>query len=376
MTAPRRRSAYAAGAFALALTLTSCTGSPDPTPAPTTSESSTADQSTDVGPVEQLQIDIVGAVDDEAWARVEHDRFEESVAQCMRAAGFEYTPEEDQSDTEDEDTESIEYAREYGYGISTYDDELDGEFEDDEPTPNDEYVSELDDDELDAYWVALEGEIDEDDEGGIDLSDLEDEDGEIDLGDLEMGEDGELDLGDLDDEAFEEDLGDEGDIDLGDLDDLGYGGCQGEAYEALLADPLPYDFPEHQDVLMALDELYADIASDESLVATEEAWATCMEEAGYPDLVTSDDAQYLVFDAYEEAWAEVPEDADDISEELLAPIRDLELAVAVADVECREKSGLSTAYRDLQNAAERDFVEANRDALVAYFEDMGAVLEG
>lgn len=368
---PSRRPARLAGAFALALVLASCTGSPDPAPTPSSSATSTdvAPDST-TGPVEQLQLEVIGAVDDEAWARLEHERFEAVVARCMQEAGFEYTPEEYFTEDDKTDTETLAYAREHGYGITTSDD-----LEEDEelpPMPNDEYVSGLSDEEMEAYWLALEGELDDDlGDEGIDLEDFVDEDGEIDLGDLEMGEDGELDLGDLEGD-LEDDFGDGFD----ELDDLGYGGCQGEAYEALLADPLPYDRPEHQDVLAALDEMYAELAEDEGFLAAEEAWASCMEAAGYPDLVTSEDAEYLVFDAYEEAWEQVPEDADDLTPELLAEVQALELEVATADYECRESSGLTTAYRDAQHAAEQAFVEAHRDALVAYFEDMGAVLEG
>ena len=366
MTAPRHRSARIAGAFALALALASCTNSSEPSPSPTSADA-TPEASADLGPVEALQLETIGVVDDEAWARVEHVRFEEAVAVCMRDAGFEYTPEEYESDEEDENTESLEYAREFGYGITTWDEDSDDE--DYERTPNDLYIEGLSDEELDAYWIAYEGEyLDEDDE--IDLSDFDDEDGEIDLGDLEIGEDGEIDFGD---EFIEDDLDEFEEFD--EFDDLGYEGCQGVAYEGLADNPLPYDFPEHQDVLMALDEMYAEVANDESLIEAEEAWSACMDEAGYPDLVTADDASYLVYDAYDAAWEEVPDDADDISEDLLASLQELELAVAVADFECRDSSGLTTAYTDVQFAAEQEFVDANRDALVAFFEDMGAALE-
>lgn len=65
---PSRRPARLAGAFALALVLASCTGSPDPAPTPSSSATSTdvAPDST-TGPVEQLQLEVIGAVDDEAW---------------------------------------------------------------------------------------------------------------------------------------------------------------------------------------------------------------------------------------------------------------------------------------------------------------------
>lgn len=371
------------GAFALATTLAACTGDakdPEPTADSSSSGTSTAPTDGELPPVEALQREIIGEVDDDAWARIEHERFEAAVAACMQAAGFEYTPEEFYSEAESgEDTETLAWARENGYGITTSAEELEEEYVE---TPNDLYIQSLSDEELEAYWIAYEGELEEEPEGeDIDLESLdEDGDGEIDLGDLEVGEDGEIDLGDLmGDEDEEIDLGDleEGeDFDLGELDDPGYGGCQGEAYEALSADPLPYDKPEHQDVLTALDEVYAEMSATDEILAAEESWISCMDEKGYPDLESVDDASYIVYDAYDAVWDEVPEDAEDIDPALLEPVTKLELEVATADFECRESVGLQKAYRDAQFEAESAFIAENRDALVAYFEDMGAALKG
>lgn len=369
MTAPRTRSARAAGVLVLAFALGSCTAdAPEPSPTPS---GSTTGPTKELPPIEALQLEIIGDVDDEAWARVENDRFEAAVAACMQAAGFEYTPEEYIPDEEEGDTEGIEWARENGYGITTFDDE-DFEDEEYEPTPNDLYIESLSDDELDAYWIAYEGELDEDADEEIDLGELdEDGDGEIDLGDLEIGEDGEIDLSELDEEGLDEE-----ELDFDDFDDSGYGGCQGEAYDAIAENPLPYDLPEHYDVLTALDEMYADISVDDTLADAEESWIACMATAGYPDLTSTDDAEYLVYDAYDAAWEEVPEEDDDISAELIEPVRELEIAVATADYECRESSGLDSAYTEAQRAAEEAFIAEHRDALVAFFEDMGAALEG
>lgn|GEM_PF-821244 len=376
MTAHRNRSASVAGAVVLAFALASCTANTnDPTPTP--SGSATAPTPTDeLPPIEALQLEIVGTVDDDAWARIENDRFETAVAACMQAAGFEYTPEEFVPEEADADTETLAWAREFGYGITTYADDEDEEDEDVEPTPNDLYISGLSDEELDAYWIAFEGEVSDDEGGGFDLGDLddldEDGDGEIDLGDLEFDEDGEIDLGDLDEDEFsDEDFLDE-DFDL---DESGYGGCQGEAYDALAENPLPYDQPEHVELLTLLDAMYADIAVDDLLAEAEESWIACMDAAGYPDLASADDAQYLVFDAYDAAWEQVPEDAEDIDPALIEPVRELELAVATADFECRESSGLDKAYTEAQHAAETEFIAEHREGLVAFFEDMGAALQ-
>lgn len=360
MSAPRRP-AVLAGAVVLALTLASCTGGSDPSPEPTSQDGTAApspEARADVGPVEALQLELIGDVDEEAWARVEHDLMEDAIAQCMRAAGFEYTPEPYEPFEDEGDTDTIEYAREFGYGATTLDDDWD---EDDyEPTPNDLYLAELSDEELDAYWLAFEGEFEDFDDDEIDLEDFEDEDGEIDLGELDLGD--EADLDELDDGL--------------DLDDFETGGCQGEAQQALMDNPLPYDFPEHQDVLIALDELYGEVLSDERIIEAEEAWSQCMADEGFADLMTSEDAEDLVYDAYDAAWDDVPDDADDLSEEQLAAVQELEIAIATTDFECRESSGLTELTREIQFAAEAEFVEEHRDALTAFFTDMGAALEG
>ncbi len=374
MTAHRNRSASVAGAFVLAFVLASCTAN-DPEPTPTPSGSAT-DATGELPPIEALQLEIVGDVDDDAWARVENDRFEAAVATCMQAAGFEYTPEEYVPDEAATDTETLAWAQEFGYGITTYEGEEGSEEQEEAaPTPNDLYISELTDEELDAYWIAYEGELGDSEGGEIDLGDLEDldedVDGEIDLGDLEIGDDGEIDLGDLD-ELSDEELLDDGNLEF---DESGYGGCQGVAYDALTENPLPYDLPEHLELLTLLDAMYADVAVDERLADAEEGWIACMATAGYPDLATADDAQYLVFDAYDAAWEQVPEDADDIDPAILAPVTELEIAVATADFGCRESSGLDSAYTEAQHAAETTFIAEHRDGLVAFFEAMGAALK-
>ena len=367
MSAPRRPAARLAGALVLTFALASCTGGSDPSPEPTGTDGTSSpspQERADVGPVEALQIELIGDVDEEAWARVEHDVMEDAIAQCMRAAGFEYTPEPYEPYEDEGDTETIEYAREFGYGATTLDDDWDDE--DYEPTENDLYIAELSDEELDAYWLAFEGEFLDGDDDGFDLDDFEDEDGEIDLGDIDFDEleDGEIDLGDLDE--LEDGL---------DLDDFESGGCQGEAQQALFDNPLPYDFPEHQDVLTLLDEMYAEMSVSDALLEAEESWIACMDTAGYPDLETVDDAEYLVYDAYDAAWEQVPDDADDIDPALLEPVIALELAVAKADHDCRASSGIDQAYLDAQIEAETAFLAENREALVAFFEDMGAALK-
>ena len=357
------------GAIALAATLASCTASTnEPTPGPSASPTGTQ---SDLPPIEALQAEVIGTVDDEAWARVENDVFEAAVAACMQAAGFEYTPQEYVSDSVEEDTETLEWAREHGYGISTTPDGESADDEEYELTANDEYLAGLSDEELDAYWIAFEGEVTAEDEGeGIDLEDLdEDGDGEIDLGDLEVGEDGEIDLGDLE-------TGEDGEIDLGDLDEgEGAGGCQGAGEAALAENPLPYDLPEHAEVLSQLDEMYATMSGTDEILEAEEAWIACMADAGYPDLETTEDASYIVFDAYDAAWEQVPEDAEDIDPALLAPVTELEIEVATADYGCRDSAGLTQAYERAQHEAETAFVAEHREALVAFFEDMGAALK-
>lgn len=349
MSAPRRPALRLAGAVVLTLALASCTGGSDPSPEPTSPDGTTSaapEERADVGPVEALQIELIGDVDEEAWARVEHELMEEAIARCMRAAGFEYTPEPYEPFEEQGDTDTLEYAQEFGYGATTTDDGWD---EDDyEPTPNDLYLAELNDDETDSYWLAFEGEPED-----VDLDDFDGADGEIDLD--------ELDLDGLDDGL--------------DLDDFAVGGCQGEAQQALLDHPLPYDFPEHQDVLVALDEMYGTALSDERIVEAEEAWSQCMADEGFVDLETSEDAEDLVYDAYDAAWDEVPEDADDLSAEQLAAVQELEIAIATTDFECRESSGLTRLTREIQFAAEAEFLEEHRAALAAFFTDMGAALE-
>jgi hypothetical protein len=121
-------------------------------------------------PLEQL----FGGEESPAELRKKQLQQEEVVAQCMKDAGWEYTPVDYSSqfpdDGGEEDYASPEFAKKYGYGIVhnyeiyelPYLDE-NGEYTGEGPgggfvDPNQEYVGSLSQEEQDDYYAALYGE--------------------------------------------------------------------------------------------------------------------------------------------------------------------------------------------------------------------------
>lgn len=348
-------------AAAAVLVLASCSGSPQPSPSSQTSSPTSAPQAE--FPVDKLLVEVTGRASLDDWYRLEHERFEELVAECMRAAGFEYVPEPWLPETEEVEL-TPERAASVGYGIV-----IDPGEAEVPPSPNDAYVDSLDDESLARYMEALEGPADPEDheDEGMEL-DLGEEGMELDLEELDEDGDGVVDLGGLDEEELDGlEPGDDAVLEGLD-DDLEAGGCQGEAITALLADPLPYDDPEHSEVVASIEDLTFTALEHEDVLAAQEAWAACMAEGGYPELEGPESAVDIVWDAVDAAWEEAPEDAEELDAATVEELAALEVAVATADAACREQAGLAAAERAARESVETEFLAENRDAVVAYFE--------
>lgn len=304
---------------------------------------------------------------------------EELVATCMEEAGFEYVPVDPfGGETRDDpfaDAFALppdEFAREYGYGMTTL---MDPNREEEEVTdPNQAIRESLSEGALEAYNQALWGDM------------------------VQMSADGGA-------VAVKPAPGETGPPEIENQ------GCHGEARGEVYGDDggmmMGPDMSEFDGLFEDLDALRQRIESDPRVIEATEAWAGCMAEAGYSDVETVDDPEDTVMErmselygwddpsADDEGGGETDEPSDeetdgpsveqddggpdvsiggprrpaDVDEEALAELQEYEIAIATADYEC-EQEHLAEARQDIAWGFEEDFVAEHRTELERYRDAM------
>jgi hypothetical protein len=279
---------------------------------------------------------------------------EELVAECMQELGFEYIPNDPSAGDERKDPfadayslPADEFAREYGYGITTL---MPTDRPADEATdPNQEIRDGLSEAALEEYNRALFGAMAEVSEGG----------GAVAMKPPTPGE-----------TVAPEDQGC-----LTTASDEVYGGS------GPMGGP---DMSEFDGLFQDLDALRERIDSDPRLVAATEAWAGCMAEAGYSEFETIREPQEDVMTQMNELYGWEPQDDEggpsvsiggpgdadvDVDETALAELQAYEIAVATADYDCQQEH-----YTDVQHDVawdfEEQFVEDNRTELERFRDSM------
>lgn len=280
---------------------------------------------------------------------------EELVATCMQEAGFEYVPVDpfggDTGDDPFAEAYSLppdEFAREYGYGMTTLMNPADGE--DEESTdPNQEIRDGLSEAAREEYDRTLFG----------DALQLTEDGGAVSVG---PGEDGAP--------PAPEDMG-----------------CQGAASAEVFGEDggmvTGPDLGEFEGLFEDLDALRQRIDSDPRMVEATEAWAACMAEAGHSGFDATTDPEDSVMEQLGELYGwnddqsgDAPSvtvgggaDEVDVDEEALAELQEYEIAVATADYDC-EQQEFADVQRDVAWGFEEDFVEEHRAELERYRDAM------
>lgn len=296
------------------------------------------------GSDDAAQIDSESA-NNEALA--DSKKIEELVAECMQKEGFEYTPQKiDESmfsSGEEWKTEDREWVAQYGYGMMNYpgrDDEAQS-VED----PNQDYVAGLSESEANAYYEALNGPMQTEEPA-------------------------------------------EGEIQEYDWKTAGcYGAASNEVYpEDGTADT--GDDSQFEDLFAAMNEMYSAQYESDTPTEADKKWAACMAEKNYPDFARQADATAYISDKLNVLWgndetgdgSEIPEPSDapttdtggDGTEEdkTQTPegkaLAEEEITVALADLDCREKTDYNDEQLRVQFAAEEKFIEEHRAELDAY----------
>lgn len=254
----------------------------------------------------------------------ENTQREELLAECMTEQGFEYIPATNNgsisfgSDVEWE-PESREWVSQYGYGMVKWpgaDDQASAPTEE-YIDPNQDYVASLSESEQTAYYEALSGPpIPED----------------------QMSEDGSYEY------------------------DWEQAGCYGWAQHEMEADN-PRTSDEHKPVMDAINEFYTNMASAPELADIDAEWAACMDDAGYPGFTVQADAQNSISEELNAFYENQTEWVEDDPE--LAKLGEKEIELALADLDCREKTDFRAEYTKITFALEEQFIEDNKAELDA-----------
>jgi len=270
---------------------------------------------------------------DEGEITAQNAAIQESVAACMKDAGFDYKPDDGggtmiTTDSLGMEWGSEEFVRTYGYGISTdpYTAMQGGgeEYVD----PNADYVDSLSDSEQAAYSEALWGVPPEGAESGT--------------------------------------------VSFDDYDWTTQG-CMGAAQHEVVSVTSFWDDPEYSSLVDEMNALPDKARTTATVQGREAEWAGCMADAGFPQFTHQDEPETSV----NERYATLTAPADPTSAEAapadpagLAALQADEIDIAVADFGCDSDSGYAETLKTEQNRLEQEFIDANKeqlDALVAQY---------
>jgi hypothetical protein len=303
--------------------------------------------------------------------RDQEARIQEATRVCMAEQGFEYQPilpPEEAFQVWDESDEE-ERVRTQGFGITTWfgnEDQFTGsEWVD----PNQESLEAMSETQQQAWYEALYGTPEEQ----------------------------------------EEDMTTEVDSETGETIHFstGYGaGCQGEAYEAEYGDQADTQ-ALWEELQPTMDAMYQQVQADPRIVEANQGWSACMAEAGYEvesrermwETVHQDFQTRLgailgpnggFVDPFE-GWTEdeinaffeekTQEEIDaffreaeqartaNVDQEALAALQQEEIVMAVADWECA--ADMNDLYQEVSEEYEADFIAQNRTILEQIREAQG-----
>lgn len=281
------------------------------------------------------------------WTQDDYDaenlRREELIAQCMAKEGFEYVPNTNNGGTvvggdeyDGPAWDSLEFAQQYGYGVVDWPGRAEMEESDDSyeeyVDPNQGYIDSLSESEQQAYFETLYG-IPQDYEEPLDGEEVE----------------------------YEYNWEDNG--------------CWGWAENELNAGSgsNAWEDPEFEDLFAALDEMWSASQESADIVAANQEWASCMDEAGFPGFTQQQDAMNSMYERQNQIY----ENAATPDGEWVEPDRALfdelqadEIVMATADWKCKDKVNYNERLRKADFQAQQEFVDTHRaqlDALVAKY---------
>ncbi|GEN80684.1 hypothetical protein [Actinotalea fermentans] len=281
---------------------------------------------------------------DEETSNQQQMQVEELVAECMAGLGFEYIPVDYSAmnagmsiSTDDEiPWGTLEFAEQWGYGITT--NPWEDSEESPEPLPGDEFVDpnqaiteKMSETELNAYYAALWGEQS-----------------------MEPTEDGEYV------EPSWEEMGCFGSAQHEIYGDSAFGAGEDDPFASLMEE---------------MNTMWESVSTDDRILATEAEWASCMADAGHPNLAKVGDAEQEIYSQVDPIWndaySDMPPDATEEDyraveqsiQDQLAAITPQEIELAVADYTCRDESGYDDVYSEVNLDLQQKFYDEHKAEL-------------
>ena len=292
--------------------------------------------------------------DESGWTdermEADHKKTEKIVAECMTKEGFEYKPAPFQGggmvfggeDDEGPQMGTMEFAKQYGYGIidNPWNEAATEESSEEIPEdPNQKYLESLSESEQQAYSETLYGPQPTAEE----MAAMEEGDSE------------------------------------GYVYDWKKAGCQGKAqhevqgeqgYEAANSDPA------YADLMKALEEFgQQQYENNDTIEALDRKWAECMAKADFADFPKRMEAQQKLWDEWGEVQGQgqTSEDAEpkEPSKAEQKKFQEREIEIAVADVTCADKLKYDEKVAAANLKAEQKFVDEHEKQLKALVAQYG-----
>ncbi|MGC3953870.1 MAG: hypothetical protein QM804_06395 [Propionicimonas sp.] len=256
----------------------------------------------------------------------QESKVEQLIAACMAEQGFEYVPSvrEDEVIETDEDNwkpDDREWVSRYGYGLSDYPGRVPPN---QEPKDADEPAQTMGEAEERAYQEAMFGP---------------ETDGE---------------------EAY----------------DWRKHGCRGAAEHEVIGYQAALD-AESQPIVQAIENFYFEqLGSDPAFVPLDGEWAGCMTDHDYPGFKQQFDAQQSI-EQLRNGYFPSDDDSDDpdprlkdprfatLDDPAYAAIAKQEVAVALADLDCREQTDYRQRRLRIQFDLEQRFIDDHQEELAA-----------
>lgn len=269
--------------------------------------------------------------EEEMVAQSERDNREreELTAKCMAEEGFEYLPviydgSMSFSSGEEWKPDDREWVAQYGYGMVNWpgrDEQVDPPTDGEEwVDPNQEYVESLSESEMTAYYEALYGPTPTEEE---------------------MSEDGSYEW------------------------NWETSGCSGWAQHEMEGEN-PLSSEAHKPIMDAINEFYMSMETAPEYADLNSEWAACMADAGHAGYTSQTEAQNSVSEELNAFYENQTEWVE--NDPALAKIGEKEIALALVDLDCREKLDYTKKRLAATVKLEEQFIadhKAELDALKA-----------
>lgn len=295
----------------------------------------------DKSPLEKRLGFLYGSEFDQSNYSEQQNKVEAAVAECMKEEGFEYTPTvydasdfEVSSDASYSDTETLDYAKKYGYGVFSteyLEEDVSAQDPTEEPDadPNAPYLDTLSESEVDEYYATLYGPWPDES-----------------LSEEEMN-------------AWYSDPANQG--------------CYGTAQsEAPHEEAGFFNEPEVAELMQTLGDRYDEMTDNTKLTELNDAWSECLSAKGF-DFATPEDATNSIYDKSSDIYSfndtsdgSYSMDSDSYFEPDEAVIEEAkkeEIALATADYECRDEVNYNKTMTKIQWDMEEAFIKANEAAI-------------